>query len=70
MDYFRRRDKQRICVFYASVKSRYAIVLKIKRTKYAERFSETQITAICCVSILLTFLSILQTEFCVFINSG
>ena len=28
------------------------------------------ITAVWCVSILLTFLAILQTEFCVFINSG
>ena len=58
----RRRDKQCICVFYASVKSRYAVVLKIKRSRYAERFSYTQITAVWCVSILLTFLSILQTN--------
>ena len=67
---YRRRDKLRICVFYASVKSRYAIVLKIKRTRYAEHFSNMQITAIWCVSVFLTFLSILQTEFCVFINLG
>ena len=34
----RRRDKEHFCVFYASVKSRYSIVLKIKHIRYAEHF--------------------------------
>ena len=66
----RRRDKQRICVFYATVKSKYSIVSKIKRTRYAESFSDTQITSAWCVSDLFAFISVLQTEFCIFINSG
>ena len=53
-----------------NVKSRYSIVSKIKRTRYAESFSDTQITSAWCVSDLFAFIPVLQTEFCIFINSG
>ena len=50
----RRRDKQHICIFYASVKSRYSIVSKIKLIRYAERFPDMQITSVWCVFVYIS----------------
>ena len=44
---FRRRDKQHICIFYVSVKSRYSIVSRIKHIGWAECFSDMQTPSIC-----------------------
>ena len=66
-----RRDKQRIWLFYARVNSRYAIFFrKLSVSDIQNVFSDMQITSVWCISDFFTFLSIIQTKFCIFINSG
>ena len=66
---YRGRDKKRICVFYVFYMSRYAHVSKNMHVRYAKHFLIRKALPIWSVSDLFTFLSVIQTEFCVPIYS-